>query len=60
MSVVDVDSGAVTARIPTGTGPTSVAVTARTVARAFVTGFDDGTVLALDTATDQPRGQATP
>jgi serine/threonine-protein kinase len=49
VAVVDALSGAVTARIPTGASPTSVAV-APDGRHAFVTNFGDGTVRVLDTA----------
>jgi DNA-binding beta-propeller fold protein YncE len=41
---------AVTTRLRTGRSPTSVAVTPDG-RRAFISNFDDGTVLALDVAT---------
>jgi serine/threonine-protein kinase len=46
---VDTATGAITAEIPTGNSPTSVAVT-RDGRRAFVTNFGDGTVRVLETA----------
>ena len=54
VAVVDVQSGAVTARIPTGVDPTSVSVTPDG-RRLLVTNYGDGTVRLLDAAGEQAR-----
>jgi serine/threonine-protein kinase len=54
VAVVDVQSGVVTARIPTGADPTSVSATPDG-RRLFVTNYGDGTVRLLDASSEQAK-----